>query len=120
MQDQRPASETNNKTKKPARTSLFRNRRRANRLPAMELRAVQADFESYRSTEAAADSNLLPRAEATDAVLIGIVANVRFLADEIAWVRKKMGIATTSVQGPFLLENGDANVRQFIEKRKTA
>jgi hypothetical protein len=112
------ANETKRKRNKPA----FRNRRRANRLPVMELRAVQSDFESYRNTQETADANLLPRAEAVDAILIGHGAHLRFLADQIANIRKQMGLAASSARGAFLLERGDApNVRQFVQQaRKTA
>lgn len=122
MEDQRPVNDSNRKTKKPAsvrRPSLFRSRRRADRLPATELRAVQSAMEHRRNSEDVGREFLMPRPEVQDAAIIGLTANFRFLADQIAWVRRQMGIATTSTQGPFLLESGDRpNVRQFVQERR--
>lgn len=109
-----------NDSKRTRNKPAFRNRRRANRLSATDLKAVQADFEFRRNSQETADANLLPRAEVVDAILIGHGAHIRFLSDQINHIRRQMGTAITSVQGPFLLEKGEPNVRQFVEKRKTA
>lgn len=118
QQDPKPVNETPRKRYK----SAFRNRRRANRLSASDLREVQATFEIIRNSEDVGTKCQLPRPEVIDGVLIGLGSQIRFALDQINWVRKQMGIATTSVQGPFLLEPGDKPaVRTFVQPaRKTA
>lgn len=120
-QDQRPANDSIHETKKPASTkrpSLFRSRRRADRLPATELRSVQAGFEIRRNTEDVGRDHLLPRAEAVDAVLIGITANIRFLSDQVNHIRRQMGMATTSTGGLFLEKGDKLSARQFVQQER--
>lgn len=112
-QEPQPVNVTKRKRQKPA----FRNRRRANRLPAMELRAIQTDFELIRrNSEDVGRDHLLPRAEVVDAVLIGLGVRTQFLSDQIHFIRKQMGIAVASTQGPFLLDPGGKPVRSLVEK----
>lgn len=109
-------------TKRTRYKSAFRNRRRADRLSATDLRAVQAGFEIRRNSEDVGRDHLLPRPEVIDGVLIGHGAQLRFVCDQIRYIRERIGMPMTSAQGPFLLEKGgEPNVRQFIqERRKTA
>lgn len=118
MIDPTPIGETKRKRYK----SAFRSRRRADRLPAMELKAVQSDFVVERNSEDVGRTHLLPRAEAQDAVLIGHGAQIRFLVDQVMYIRKQMGIAISSTSGPFLLESGagmtarESTVRDVVTK----
>lgn len=124
-QPQRPATQTNETTKKPAlsvrRPSAFRNRRRADRLPATELRAVQAAMEHRRNSEDVGREFLMPRAEVQDAAIIGINAHIRHLSDRIEHIRRQMGMAASSTGGLFLEKGDKLSARQYVQQeRKTA